>query len=257
MTLRYSTGARQFMASIGSYKDAFQNGRIELYTGAQPASADAAVTGTLICTVTDTSLGRTAEVLSSGTLTLSTGASGSVDTLTVNGVDVVGSSTPFNASLTQTAADIATKINAFKGAVRYRATSAGAVVTIKALPGTGATPNTFVVAATYTTITGSVAAFASGVTAANGLRWDDAVGGVMSKAAAQVWSGVNGNSNSAGWYRQYGSVADTGALDSTGTYVREDGAVGVSAAELLMPTVALANGATTVLNTWQRTITTL
>ena len=258
MTLKYSTAAREFMASVGSFKDAFQNGRIEIYTGAQPANADAAVTGTLLCTLTSSSLARTAEVLATGTVTLSTGAAGSVSALTVNGVDIMGpAAVPYVTSLTVTAANLAAQINAWKGAVRYRATSSGAVVTITALPGTGATPNTFAVSPSFVTLTGASTAMASGVAPVNGLQWNDAVAGVLNILTGQTWSGVNGASNTAGWFRAYGSVADAGALDSALVFIREDGAISTSGAELNMASTALTSAATTTISAWQRTITTL
>jgi len=257
MTLKYSTAARQYMADDGSLRDAFGNGRIEIYTGAQPASADAAVTGTLLCTITNASGALTNEVLSTGSLTLNTGAAGSVDTLTVNGVEIMGSSTPFNTSLTQTAADIAAKCETYRSFVEYEVTASGAVITIKARRGTGASPNGFVVAATYTTITGTPANMAGGVTAINGLSLGPAAAGVISKLSTQTWSGVNGNTGTAGWYRWYGSVADAGALDSALVFIREDGAISTAAAELNMPSTALTATATTAITAWTRTINTL
>ena len=121
MTIKLSTAARNFLAAGGSYKDLFQNGRMEIYSGSQPASADAAVTGTLLCTITDNSAARTAEVLASGSVTLTGGASGSLNTLTVNSVDILGGAVPYNTSLTQTAADIALQINRNKSNVEYTA----------------------------------------------------------------------------------------------------------------------------------------
>ncbi len=247
MALRYSTRARDFLNEGGSYKKAFQNGRIEIYTGAQPATADAAVTGTLLCTITNNSLTRTAEVLSTGTLTLSTGSSGSVNTLTVNGVEILGVAVPFNTSLTQTAADVAAQINNYMGFVDYEATSSGTVVTIAAMPGTGASPNGFVVAATYTTITGATTNMAGGVTAVNGLQFGESIAGTLSKLASQTWSGANVASGTAGWYRQYGSVADSGAADTALVYIREDGAISTAGAEMNMSSTALTLGATTTI----------
>lgn len=257
MSLRYSTALRNFMAAVGSYKDAFQNGKIEIYTGAQPASADAAVTGTLLCTITSSSGAHTPEVLAQGSVTLNSGAAGSLDTLTVNGVEVMGAAVPFNTSLTQTAADIAAQINRYHSYAEYIATSSGAVVYITALPGTGTTPNGFVVASTVTTMTKTDANLAGGVAAVNGLRYEAASGGAVGKLASQTWSGVNAGTGTAGWYRQYGSVADAGAADANLVFYREDGAISTAGAEMNMSSTALVAAATTTIGSSTLTIPTL
>ena len=259
MALRYSTGVRNFLMGYGSFKQAFQNGKLEIYTGSQPATADAAATGTLLCTITAASAARTAEVRASGTVTLTGGASGSVDTLTVNSVNVLGAAVAYNASLTQTAADVAAQINSYLGNVEYVATSAGAVITITAMPGTGASPNGFVVASTATTITKTDVNLSGGVAAVNGLSFGyaGAVAGTVSKLASQVWSGVNDNTGTAGWYRIYGSVADAGGADATLLAIREDGAIAVSGAELNMSSTSLTATATTTISSWDRTLPTL
>jgi len=254
MTHKLSTGARNFLAADGSLKDLFQNGKLEIYTGAQPANADAAVTGTLLCTITDSSLARTAEVLSAGSVTLTGGASGSVDTLTVDGVDILGAVVPYNTSLNQTAADVVAQCEAFRGAVEYEVSAAGAIITITARPGTGASPNGFVVASTTTTLTKTDANMAGGVAAVNGLKWGYATAGVVAKLASQTWSGVNANTGTAGYYRLYGSVADAGGLDSSGSTLREDGAISTAGAELNMASTTLTATATTTLTAWQRTV---
>lgn len=254
MTMRLSTGLRNFLNKQGGIDDALRNGWIEIYSGAQPATADAAATGTLLCTISNNSGAITKEVLSAGTVTLSTGAAGSVDTLTVNGVEIMGTSVPFNTSLTQTAADVAAQINRFRSVPDYTATSAGAVVTIKALPGTGTGPNGYVVASTVTTITKVDANMAGGVASVNGLKFDVSAAGVMSKLSTQTWSGVNGNTGTAGWFRQYGSVADASALDSTATYLRIDGAIATSGAEMNLNSTAFTAAATTTLSSWGMTV---
>ncbi len=256
MTLRYSTAARNFQAGIGSFKDTFQNGRIEIYSGTQPATADAAVTGTLLCAITDNSGARTSEVLATGTVTLTGGASGSVNTLTVDSVEVMGASVPFNTSLTQTAADVAAQINAYHSYAEYMASSSGAVVTITALPGSGTNPNGLVVASTVTTITKTDANMAGGVAAVNGLKWGAPAAGVIAKLATQTWSGLNSATGTAGWYRFYGSVADSGAADTNLQYFREDGAIAASGSELTMASTALTVGIPTAIYSWTRTLPT-
>lgn len=257
MSLKYSTAARTFMAGVGSYRDAFSNGRIEIYSGPQPATADAAATGTLLCTITSSSLALTNEVLSSGTVTLTGGAAGSVNTLTVNSLEIMGAAVPFNASLTQTAVDMVAQINAYHSYAEYVASSVGAVVTITALPGSGTAPNGFVVASTVTTITKTDVNMAGGVAAVNGLRFGAPAAGAVSKLSSQTWSGVNAATGTAGWYRQYGSVADAGAADTGLVFIREDGAIAVSGAELNMSSTALVTAATTTISGDTLTIPTL
>lgn len=52
MTIRLSTGTRNALCSTAGFSSIFANGIIEVRTGTQPASADAAATGTLLGTVT-------------------------------------------------------------------------------------------------------------------------------------------------------------------------------------------------------------
>ncbi|MDB5886680.1 MAG: hypothetical protein JWR74_2851 [Polaromonas sp.] len=52
MTTRLSTGLRNALAGSTGFAATFANGVIEVYSGAQPATADAAATGTLLGTVT-------------------------------------------------------------------------------------------------------------------------------------------------------------------------------------------------------------
>lgn len=254
MTLRLSSAARNYMHS-GGLKKALQGGKLLIYSGAQPANADAAPTGTLLCTVTRASGAHTAEVLATGTVTLTGGASGSVDTVTVNSVNILDTAVPFNTSLTQTAADLAAAINLSESTPEYTATSSGAVVTISASRGSGATPNTFAVAATLTTITASYAAMSGGVTAVNGLRFDAPTAGTLAKRTGETWSGVNAASGTAGWFRFVGAVADSGVADATESQLRIDGAIATSGSQLDMPSTSLTSGATTTIgSTWTFTI---
>lgn len=260
MALRYSTAARNFIAGVGSWKDCFQNGKMEIYSGTQPSSADSAVQGTLLCTITDSAGAHTAEVLSAGSVTLTGGASGSVNTLTVNSVEIMGAAVSFNASLTQTAADIAVQINRFHSATEYVATSSGAKVIITALPGTGTAPNGLVVASTVTTITKTdvnMGTEVAGVAAVNGLKYEYPTAGGVAKLASQTWSGVNAASGTAGWYRLYGSVADAGGADSSLVYRREDGAIATSGAELNINPTSFVAAATTTISSGTLTIPTL
>ncbi len=51
MAIKASTGLRNSVLVTGSLKAALANGFIKIYSGSPPADADAAVTGTLLCTI--------------------------------------------------------------------------------------------------------------------------------------------------------------------------------------------------------------
>lgn len=254
MALRFSKALRNFFLTNGSVKDALQNGVIEVYSGAQPTTADDAVSGTLLVTFTKAGGAFTAETLSSGTVTLTGGASGSINTITVNGINVIPQgAVAFNTSLNQTATDLAAAINAGLSSPEYTAAAVGAVVTIKALPGTGVGPNTFVVAGTLTTITATYAAFSGGIAPVNGLTMGAAAAGIIAKTAAEVWQGTAVATGTAGWFRYKGSVTDAGATDSTETFLRMDGNIATSGANLNMSNTSIVSAAVQTLSTFQLT----
>lgn len=86
-----------------------------------------------------------------GTVTLTSGASGSVDDITVDGVSLMSASVPFNTDLSTTAADVVTNINAYS--TDYSASSVGAVITITATATGSAFNGNLVVDATTITAT--------------------------------------------------------------------------------------------------------
>ena len=253
MTIRQSTGLRSFLMSNGGcFADAFQGGKLKIYSGAQPASADDAPTGTLLVTITDASAAHTQEVRSAGSVDLTGGGSGSLDTLTVNGIEIMGSSTPFNTSLAQTAADVASKINRNPKNKLFDAfVNATDVINIRAKPGLGTLPNAWVVASTATTITKTDNNMAGGVNSANGLLFNEAVSGTMNKRTGQTWSGVVANTGTAGYFRFEGPVADSGA--SSATDMRLDGNIATSGADMNLTSTSLVATATETITTFQPT----
>lgn len=255
MTLRVSTALRNHVLSGGSVKDALQGGKILIFSGAQPTSADAAPTGTLLATITASGGAHTPEVQATGTVTLS-GSAGSIDGVTVNGVSVIDASVPFNTTLTQTALDLAAAINSSASNPEYTASASGSVVTIAAKRGTGAGANGYVIAGTLTTLTATYAALSGGVTAVNGLKFGAAAGGVLPKHATQVWNGVAGASGTAGWFRFVGAVADSGAADASESQFRLDGAISTSGAQLNMSSTTVTQNATQTISSFPITLPT-
>jgi hypothetical protein len=57
MTLKASTGLRNYMLDTGPMKTALALGFIKIYSGTVPATADAALTGTLLVTISVNSTG--------------------------------------------------------------------------------------------------------------------------------------------------------------------------------------------------------
>ena len=251
MALRLSPLLLNYSASNGSVRRALNGGKIKLYTGSQPANPTLAPTGTLLVTITQNSGAHTAEVRATGTVTLTGGASGTVDTITVNsGANLLPAAVPFNTSLTQTAADVASAINRYQGPDSYyTATSSGAIITLQADFGAGATVNTRAVACSSTTITNSTANLASGVTALNGLRLGFANNATFNAqssiiAPGDIWSGVVATGGSAGWFRYSGPTADADGVDSTNSLVRLDGSIATSGGDLNLANTTLVLGAT-------------
>ena len=85
-------------------------------------------------------------VSATATVTLTGGAAGSVDMITVNGVNVMSGSVAYATSLSVTATAVAANITAHVSVPEYTATAVGAVITISAASAAGTTPNGFVVA---------------------------------------------------------------------------------------------------------------
>lgn len=245
MTIRLSTAFRNHMMQHGSFKNTLQGGKLLIYSGSQPTTADAAPTGVLLATITASSAAHTSEVLASGSVTLTGGASGSIDTVTVDGINIIpGGAVPFNTSLTQTATDLAAAINKGLSSPEYTAEAAGQVVTITAMRGTGAGANGFVVTAALTTITATYVNMAGGVSQANGLQFDVAASGSITKDTSQTWTGVAVASGVAGYGRFVGSVADSGLADASATEVRLDASIATSGGDISMSNTTVTAAAT-------------
>ncbi len=107
----------------------------------------------VLATGTVTITGGTNGTVYTGSINLASGGGGSVDTLTINGVDAMDS-TPvaFNGTLAQTATDVATEINGNTTSPNYTAVAVDTVVSVSSIVDVHPNPDTFVVAGTSTTI---------------------------------------------------------------------------------------------------------
>lgn len=255
MALSWSQGIRDFIGIHGSYKRALQGGIVEIRTGSAPATANAAITGTLLCTVSLSAGAVTKEVLSKGCVTL-IGSGGSVDSITVDGDEILGAVVAWDTDLTTTAAAVAAQINKYQPVhgEKYIATSSGAVITISALPGTGTAGNGKTVTTSVTTMTktdvnmGGTAG--TGVSGSNGLTYGAVASGVLSKSG--VWSGTNVATGVAGYFRILGSENDGGTASTTA--IRVQGVCGISSGDYPMTTTTLTSGQVHTIDTFTLTL---
>lgn len=190
------------------------------------ATADAA-TGTSVndqdITLTEeqANVAAVAEVRATGTVTVTGGTTFTgvnvIDDITVDGTSLLAAPVSWVSSNSATAAALVTAINNSAETSGYTATSVGAVVTIKAAAGTGATPNGFVVAVDIpatSNVTATPTNMAGGVTAVAAVAqvYSAALSGTLGTddAGDQFTVTINGTN-----YR----VTHRGAATGTSLYV--------------------------------------
>lgn len=249
------TVSTAFVNSKLAPQELLDGGEFQIWSGTPP-SVDAAATGTLLNVLTLASGARTAGVKATGIVNLTGGAAGSVDTITIDSYDILGGAVAYNTSLTQTAADVAAKINKFSGSVfRVSATSSGANITISVAPGIGTALNGKTLACTSTTITNTIngassttiggAGATAGVAAVNGITWGEIAAGVL--AASGTISGTNLANGVAGYFRITAVDHPTGTspIDaSPWVYKRIQGTCGTTSAyDYVMSSTTLVAGA--------------
>lgn len=258
MALRYSKGLRNFLLEGGSLKRAFAGGSILIYTGSQPTTADDAVAGTLLVTITKSSGALTNEVLGAGSVTIA-GGSGSIDTITLaigggTAFDILGGSVAYATDINVTATAVAAQINNNPANIFVTASTTGAsgVITLTTKPGMGTIANGWVPAGTGTTLTVgtpvNIGSGVAGVAHANGLTWGDAAAGAIVKNPLETWTGAAVASGTAGWFRIRGSVVDAGSADASEVFLRLDGSVATSGADLNLSSTTITSGATQTLS---------
>lgn len=243
MTIRLSTALRNNVVGPIGLAASFAGGVIDIYSGSQPATADAATTGTLLGRVSVASATYVEETPASATLTL-TGASGSVNTVNIGTFNIIPlGGVAFITDLNTTAQALSDAIN--RNGI-YRATASGAVVTVVAPPGTGTAHNGLALAATVTTMAATSSGnITGGVAATAGLVWGTPSAGTVSKTGTLSFNGIA--AGAAGYFRMKASAVDSN-LAST-ILVRLDGSIAVSGADMNLSNIAIAIGAPSTIDT--------
>lgn len=253
MSKRISTAFANFLADGGSWAAGLSGGRIKVYSGSQPASANDAPTGTLLAVFTKDGGNYTAGVQATATITLS-GSAGSVSSVTVGGMKLMESSISYTTDLTTTAGLLAAEINLRKLAHGFTATSSGAIVTLLARKNSGDNLNGMTVAVTAATLTATInggssttlggAGATAGVDAVNGLSFLAATGGLLKKAS-ENWQALGLVDGIAGWMRFEGSGNDDQSSDAiTQKFIRFDCSIGTTGADINVTNANVATGAT-------------
>ncbi len=257
MAIKYSSKLREFLAGYGSMKRALEGGVIEIFTGAAPTNPDDAETGSTLVSISLASGTVIPEILSAGTVEIT--VDGTVTGITVNSgnaIQIMSGTVTAQGTLTLTAAAVVANINRFISTPNYSATSAAGVITITALPMTGAGPNGDVVTAaggaTFAAEENMGTAVA-GVAAVNGLTYDDFPLGVLDHTG--VFSGTVLATGTAGYFRIKGSVIDAGGADTSPyEFIRIQGTCGTSGADYNMDSTSLTYNATHTIDDWDITI---
>jgi hypothetical protein len=255
MTLRLSTGLVNQLAQNRGFASIFNRGSIQIYSGSQPASADAAVTGTLLGTVTASSGALTKETRATGTIVITAAAGGSIDAVTVGTFNIIP-----DGAVSAVAGDVNATASALCDAINrngiFDASVSSATVTIKPKPGVGTSWNGLALTASLTTVTATYGGgtVSGGIAPVNGLIFGQPAAGVIGKLSTQVWSFAGIAAGTAGWARLVASEADAGGVVSGAPYYpRLDMSVAVSGADLNLSNIAIAVGAPNTVDTFSWT----
>ena len=246
MSFRFSTGQRNAALKNKSFREMFQDGTLNIYTGAQPATADLGATGSLIVSITKASgvvtVRSTRQVSLSKVTTL--GSVADTHTMTVNGTAytyaVIGGDTLD--TVAQKLAELIDQDPNVSAVAAGGTTSTESVIIMRSR--FGGLAFTAVASNSGTAVLAAVEAYVAMVSG-NGLKFGDPVAGVISKDS-EVWSGVAGLPATAGWFR-LSEFGDVPANLST-TAVRVDGSIGVGLGDMQMGNTAIDLNATVTIN---------
>ena len=208
---------------------------------AASATADAAPTGTKLGIVTISSGALTQETRATGSVTITGATSGSINTITVGGLNVIP-----DGAVSAVAGDTAATATALCAAINrngiMEASVSGSVVTLKGRPGTGVT--TAAVTGSLDTVTATYVNMGSGVAGVapvNGLYFDVPASGLVARPTAVVWSFTGIAAGVAGYFRLIGSAADSEAVSTT--LPRLDGTIATSGGDMGLSNITVAIGA--------------
>ena len=270
MAVYLSTALRTGMLNSTGMAEAFNEGVIDVYSGPQPANADAAPTGTKLLRVTNASAAYVLGVAATQTLTSNGSDVSNADTVTVNGkvytfkttmtgaegeVHIGGTAATSGLNLVRAVnnsggtAVTDYQIGQAHGNVVASGPTANVITLTSRTTGTGG--NTLTLAKSAATLTAGAATFSGGVDA-SGLAFDTAAAGVLAKATGEVWSGIGLAAGTMGWARFKGNPTDSDGVSTT--LMRMDGSVANSGVDFLAANVAVTVNAPSTIDTFTFTL---
>lgn len=233
MTMQLSQKLANLIASGSDVRSAIGGFKRNIYSGAIPATADAAVNGTLLAVLTKDGAAATYEVLPRWKVTIA-GTMGGTVTVKMGGAPIHAAVTSIT-DATTTAALLATAINGtlIKPFSGFTATSSGTDLFVIGPKGSGADLNALTCTATVTaSVTATVASSGLpdgtngttlGVASANCCNFNArSVAGVLT--STEEWKDTSADaSGTAAWYRDIYDATDAGA--ATTAFYRRQGTI--------------------------------
>lgn len=231
--MQMSTKLANLIASGQDVRSAIGNFKRLIYSGTKPTTADSAINGTLLATLTKDGGAATFETRPVWAITIA-GTMGGTVTVKMGGAPIHAAVTSAT-DATTTAAALATAINGttIKPFSGFTATSSGAVLSVIGPVGSGASLNALVCTTTVTnSVTATVASSGLpdgnngttlGVAAVNCCDFDArSVAGVLS--SSQTWKDLSADAGgTATWFRDVYDAADTGTASTA--FLRKQGSV--------------------------------
>lgn len=243
MAIRATTALVNKLAQGYGIRDLMKDLQIYVYTGGQPPTGDEAPTGQNLLVFTKDGLAFAGPTRSKASILCA--GTGTLDVIQVGGMafnllaaPVAITGVPLTDAVTVTDA-----INARENPLNIVAMANGSNVDLYLPYWMGAEGNGLTASISQTTSTCSIdAAFASGVTAVNGMNFDfPAADGVISKPLAEEWKAAGVLQGTAGWFRAVSGGSSVGGDGAT--QVRFDGVLQSNGGDLDMGSLSIEVGA--------------
>ena len=241
MAVRRTTKLINELAGGSSVKNILADGRICIYSGAQPTDADAAPSGTKLLTFTEGGNTFTAGTGSYATIAIGGSATGAITTVTVGSMahNLLSESVSYVTSASVTAIAIADNINARNNPLNItaEASTTNVILTLPIWIGAEGDGLTFATTTSGSLTATTSGAFGSGAAATNGINFRAIISDGTLTKDSNTWQGTGIATGTAGWFRFI--AGDSTESDTGVAEVRFDGSVGTSNADMIISATSI------------------